>query len=243
MKTTWHGFEADEFEFEGRKAIVVFPKKPEPEENWTLKTEYWNAFPETEIALLHRGFHAAYLQNKSRFAPPEDCDAKARFVSYLHTTYGLRDKCVPVGMSCGGAHAVSFCGTHPDAVACMFIDAPVLNYCSFPGKIDESEQCMVWKDEFLKAYPGVTRAGLLCFERHPMNWIPALKAHKIPILMLYGTEDQTVLYSENGQLMEEAYADAPELLTVIPRPAQGHHPHGIPWDPTVIVDFIIHHTR
>ena len=59
MKTTWHGFEAEEFEFEGRKAVLVFPKTPEAEGNWTLKTEYWNAFPETELALLNRGFHAA----------------------------------------------------------------------------------------------------------------------------------------------------------------------------------------
>lgn len=243
MKTTWFDFAAEEFEFEGRKAILVFPKTPEKEGNWTLKTEYWGAFPETEIALLNHGFHVAYLENSSRFAPPEDCDAKARFVTHLHKTYGLRDKCVPVGMSCGGAHAVTFGGTHPNAVACMFIDAPVLNYCSFPGKINVPVQREVWENEFTKTYPGVTRADLLGFDRHPMRWIPTLKAHKIPILMLYGTEDQTVLYSENGQLMEEAYADTPALLTVIPRPAQGHHPHGIPWKPDVIVDFIVKHTR
>ncbi len=243
MQTEWHGFKAEEFEFEGRKAIVAFPHKAEPERNWTFKTEYWGAFPETELALLERGFHAAWLENSSRFAPSKNCDIKARFVTWMHEHYGLRDKCVPVGMSCGGAHAVWFGGVHPEAVACMFIDAPVLNFCSCPGRINDPTMLEMWEKEFVLAYPGITRAGLLQFPYHPMNQISNLKAHKIPILMLYGTEDQTVPYHENGKWMEDEYADTPGLLTVIPRPSQGHHPHGIPWDPSVIVDFIIKHTR
>lgn len=243
MQTEWHSFKAEEFEFEGRKAALVFPHQPEPERNWTLKTEYRDAFPETELALLDKGFHVAWLANTSRFAPPTDSDAKARFVAWLHQKYNLRDQCVPVGMSCGGAHAVMLGGMHPEAVACMFIDAPVLNYCSCPGRPNDAVMRDMWEQEFTKAYPGITRADLLSFEHHPMNQIKSLKAHKIPILMLYGTEDQTVPYSENGQWMEEAYADTPNLLTVVPRPSQGHHPHGIPWNPTPIVDFIIRNTR
>ena len=234
----WHGFECTEFEFEGRDASIVFPKKADEKKNWTLKTEYKEAFPETEIALLENGFHAAYLQNTSRFATKEDCDAKARFVKYISEKYGLRSKCVLIGMSCGGAHAVNFGGFYPQCVLGMFIDAPVLNFCSFPGKIGAGYE-EIWENEFVKAYPGITRAKLLNFENHPMNKIDVLKEHKIPVLMVYGTEDLTVLYNENGKIMEEEYRDAPELLTVIPRICQGHHPHGIPSDPQKICDYIL----
>ena len=44
--------------------------------------------------------------------------------------------------------------------------------------------------------------------------------------MLYGTEDQLVKYNVNGKLLEMEYAEAPELLTVIQRYLNGHHPHG-----------------
>jgi len=33
----WHGFESDEFEFEGRKAVLVFPRETDPGRNWLLK--------------------------------------------------------------------------------------------------------------------------------------------------------------------------------------------------------------
>ena len=56
----------------------------------------------------------AFLRNQTRFATREDCDAKARFAHFLRENYGLRDKCVPVGFSCGGAHAVNFCGAYPE---------------------------------------------------------------------------------------------------------------------------------
>ena len=223
-ESLWHGFKQIEFEFEGHDAILVFPKE-KANGNWTLKTEYWDAFPNTEIELLNRGFHAAYLKNISRFATKEDCDAKAHFVKFLSEKYGLRDKCVPVGMSCGGAHAVNFAGYHPECVACMFIDAPVLNFLDFPGRLDKYEG--IWEKEFLKAY------------EQPMNRIPSLIEHRIPIIMLYGTEDCTVEYNMNGRIFAEAYEGHEDLLTVIPRVCQGHHPHGLFDNPEKLADLIM----
>lgn len=236
--TNWNGFECKEFEFEGREAMVVFPEKADKNRNWSLKTEYRDAFPETEIELLKRGFHVAWLKNTTRFATKEDCDAKARFADFLKEEYNLRDKCVTVGMSCGGAHAVNFAGFYPEKVACMFIDAPVLNFMSFPGKIGHGMCEEVWNNEFVKAYPGITRTKLLNFDNHPIGKVSILKEHRIPIIMVYGVEDETVYYSENGKLLELEYADSPELLKVIPRIAQGHHPHGLLGDSYMIADFI-----
>lgn len=243
-ETLWHGFKQVEFEFEGRYASLCLPNSKEKASGrWTLKCEYKDAFPETELELLKKGFHAAYLENSSRLAPRADCDAKARFVKFLAENYGLKEFCVPIGMSCGGAHAVRLAGFYPELCECMFIDAPVLNYLSFPGKLGNAEYESVWENEFLKTYPDMNRARLTGFSEHPLNMADALIENKIPILMLYGTEDKTVPYNENGAILEEAYKAFPELLTVISRNFQGHHPHGIPGDPSLIVDFIINHTK
>lgn len=237
----WNGFACKSFLFEEREAYLVFPKQSGEGRYWALKTEYRNAFPEAEIALLNLGFHVAFLKNQTRFATREDCDAKARFAAYLHQTYGLNEKCVPIGMSCGGAHAVNFAGYYPELIQCMFIDAPVLNFLSYPGKLGKNGHEKVWNAEFVKAYPGITRAGLLQFENHPLCHLSILKQHRIPVLMVYGTEDDVVPFEENGRIMELEYADAPDLLCVIPRVGEGHHPHGFPSNPEKITDFILEH--
>ena len=125
-------FRQIEFEFEGRYATLVFP--PEGTENgrWMLKTEYFGAFPSVEIKLLRKGYHLAYLRNVNRIGTDIDTDAKARFAEFLHMSYGLSQKCVPVGMSCGGLQAVNFAAKYPSLVSVLYLDAPVMNFLSWP---------------------------------------------------------------------------------------------------------------
>ncbi len=234
----WNPFKIEEFEFEGRPANIVFPEKANAKKSWTIKTEYRDAFPETEIELLKRGYHVAFIKNSSRWAPKIDCDVKARFVKYVSEKYGLSDKCIPIGMSCGGAHAVNFAGFYPECVKCMYIDAPVLNFASAPGSFYNETRRLRWETEFVKAYPGIKRAEILNFDNHPINKAPILIENNIPILMLYGTDDTVIHYYDNGMLLEEYYADHPGLLTVIKRESQGHHPHGFPSRPDIVADWI-----
>lgn len=238
MKEIWFGYSAERFSFEGRDAIVVFPREVRAGAPWLLKTEYWGAFPDVELRLLEQGFHVAYVQNKNRWSTREACDTKARFVKYISEAYHLNPKCVPLGMSCGGGYAVKFGGMYPDLIACMYIDAPVLNFCSIPGKPGEAQYASMWEDEFIHAYPGIKRCHLPGFGEHPICFADALVNHEIPVLLVYGKEDRTVLYEENGLLLEEAYAGT-GLLTTIGVAARGHHPHGMIGDNQIIVDFIL----
>ena len=242
---TWNGYPCETFSFEGKEAVLVFPEKPDQQKNWTLKTEYWGAFPETEIALLKEGFHAAFLTNRTRWASKDDCDAKEHFCGYLQEHYGLRDRCVPVGMSCGGAHAVNFAGYYPERIVCMFLDAPVMNFVDLPGKCGSPFCEQLWDEEFIKAYPGISRVDLFSFDNHPIAKAPVLIGHRIPIVMSHGTEDETVPYDQHGRLLRDAYRDAglSDFLLDLPRYYQGHHPHGFPDDPKPIVDFILRYSR
>ena len=239
MNEIWNGFKCENFEFEGFKAIIVFPENPVGK--LALKVEYWGAFPDIEINLLKNGFHLAYIKNISRFATKEECDIKARFVKYLAEKYSLSEKCVPVGMSCGGAHAVRFAGLHPELISCVYIDAPVLNYSSYPGKIGNENCERVWNNEFIKAYPGIKRCQLVNFSEHPLCQAESIIKNKIPVLMVYGTEDCTVIYDENGKLFEEAF-EGTDLLTTIAVGCRGHHPHGMIGSNERIVNYILEHS-
>ena len=81
------------------------------------------------------GFHLCYVENQSCFATKADCERKSRLVRFVSKKYGLRDKCITIGYSCGGAHAVNFAGFFPECVSGLFIDAPVLNFCDYPGRV------------------------------------------------------------------------------------------------------------
>ena len=237
---SWFGYQIERFQFEDREASIVFPETPREGHPWALKTEYWGAFPDVELKLLEQGFHVAFVKNKNRWFTRDECGAKARFVRFVTETYGLNPKCVPVGMSCGGGYAVKFAGLYPELVACLFIDAPVLNLCSIPGKPGNATYESMWNNEFVNAYPGLQRWQLPGSQEHPICQADSIIAHRIPTILVYGLEDQTVIYEENGKLLEEAMADT-GLLKVIPVGARGHHPHGLIGDNKPIVDFILEH--
>lgn len=238
---TWFGYEMTRFTFEDREAIIVFPKSVRSGSPWALKTEYWNAFPDVEVRLLEQGYHVAYVKNNHRWFTREECDAKARFVRFVSKTYGLNSKCVPIGMSCGGGYAVKFGGMYPELIQCMYIDAPALNFCSIPGNLGVPLCETLWEEEFIYAYPGIKRYQLPGCQEHPLCFADSLVAHRIPVLIVYGKEDQTVLYEENGKLLADAY-EGTGLLTTIAVNSRGHHPHGMIGDNSVIVDYILKHS-
>lgn len=223
-KKSFYGFACEEFEFEDTTGIVVSPDS-NSNSKIVFKTEYWGAFPELEIELLKRGFHLVYVKNNNRLANRSNCDLKARFIQYVSQKYNLDCKCILVGMSCGGAQAINFAAYHPEFASCLVMDAPVVNFLDFPGKYNKYED--IWDKEFAQAYPNVKRSDLFTLQDNPINNIPKLIENRFPIIMLYGTEDMTVDYFSNGKFIEEAYSENDELLTIIPRSFQGHHPHGL----------------
>ncbi len=241
MSELWHGYFVELFVFEGQEAIIVHPKEGTSIRRLAVKTEYWNEFADTEIALVENGFHLCYLKNKNRWGIAEDLDRKARFVQYVADSYGLNQKAVPVGMSCGGLIAIKFAAKYPQLVSCMYLDAPVLNYMSCPcgfgiGSPLGGDRGV---DEILNAL-NLTLSELISYREMPMDQLPLLVKHKIPVVMVAGDADMIVPYEENGILLQKAYESASIPIQVFMKPGCGHHPHGLE-DYRPVVDFILSH--
>ncbi len=231
-RSIWNGFERIDLLFEDRKAIVVFPKKAD-QNKWLFKTEYFDAFPGFELEMLQRGYHLAYMENKTRWCLPDDIDAKERFAAYLEKTYGLQPKCVPVGMSCGGMHAVYFAAKYPDRIAGLYIDAPVMNLLSCPCGMGDADDSMY--AEF-NAATGFTKSMMLNYRSHPIDVADKLIAHHIPVFLVCGDSDRVVPYHENGKLLYEKYMEAGGDITLVLKPGCDHHPHGLE-DHAKLVEF------
>ncbi len=232
---TWKGYSIIEDTFMGREYVLVLPKEGTANGKWILKTEYFNAFPEVEIAFLEKGWHVAHIHNVSRWCPDEVTDTQAAFVGQIHKTYGLCEKCVPVGMSCGGMQAIFLGAKYPETISCMFIDAPVVNLLSCPfGLGNKKTPSMV--DEFIQ-HRKMDKIQMLSFRHHPLDYLPQLVENKIPTIMVVGDSDTVVPYEENGLLLKEAYEKAGNILETYIVPGKDHHPHCME-DNTPIIHFI-----
>src|ERR1700724_2988685 len=105
-----------------RRCIVVVPKKPAPGNPWSWRGCYWDHQPQSEVELLRRGFHIAFV------APAPGRQGKAWDVWYKFLTenHGLAKKAAFIGMSKGGVNAFNWGGVNPDKVACIYADNPAV---------------------------------------------------------------------------------------------------------------------
>lgn len=224
LETDWYGYKCLEFTFHQRKAKLVCPKSVCEGNKWLLKTEYFGAFPGFELEMLKKGFHVAYVQNQTRWHDASDDDMKEMFCDFLHREFQLNEKCLPVGMSCGGMHAVYFASRYPERIAGLYLDAPVLNLLSCPAGVGLAGDDMY--DEFVRD-TGMTKSQLINYRNHPIDHAEVLVSKKIPVFLVAGDSDKVVPYVENGQLLYEYYEKHGGDITQIVKEGVDHHPHGL----------------
>ncbi len=235
-------FECIEFRFDGHDAEIMLPKIKADNPTLLIKTEYSWAFPETEAELLNRGYFRAYIDNDNRWGTDEDLDRKAEFVRYVIEKYDLAPKCVPIGMSCGGLSAIKFAAKYPELTACLYLDAPVVNYMSCPCGFGRGNSLNTDYSEILDALGLSTIGELMAYRDMPLDRIPELVSAKIPTILVAGDSDLTVPYDENGIFLERAYRNAGVDIEVHIKPGCEHHPHGLD-DTAIVADFIEKYTK
>jgi pimeloyl-ACP methyl ester carboxylesterase len=233
----WHGFVRLDFVVAGRPCILVAPKAAAPGRPWIWRTEFFDHEPQVDVALLERGWHVAYMDAKDMYGGPKAMALFGPFYARLVAYYGLSQRVVLEGLSRGALYAVNFAATHPTRVAALYLDAPVLDILSWPGRNRESKE---WKD-CLAAY-GLSEESLPAFRGNPINRVGLIANGKIPILVVAGDADTTVPLAENGGLLEKRYKELGGTIEMIIKPGVGHHPHSLT-DPTPIVNFILQNAK
>lgn len=243
MEDKWMGYQCKKLQFEEHEAVIVYPEEGTANGYLAVKALYWGAFPEAiEIPLLENGFHLCYIKKDTRFGTDEDLDRMARFLRCVQAECGLQSKCVLVGMSCGGMISIKMAARYPELVKCLYIDAPVVNYMSWPCGfgIGNGPNAQDKYSEIFKALGMKDLSQIMACRDMPLDKLPALVANRIPVVMVSGDSDQTVPYCENGAFLEKAYKDAGVDIEVYIKPGADHHPHGLA-DPKVLLDFIMKH--
>jgi len=243
-RSQWQGFDRYDFEFEGKPAIVVMPQQPLPGKPWAWRGEFFGAFANADVALVRKGFHLAYLSVPDLFGSPQAVSAWNNFYAELTGKYGLAKKVALIGLSRGGLYCYNWAAANPEKVACIYADAPVCDFKSWPGGklkgLGKGEGSAGDWAKLLTAYHFKSDAEAIAYRGNPVDNLKPLAAAHIPLLHVYGEADTVVPWPENTGVIARRYRELGGDITLIPKPVVGHHPHGLE-DPTPIVDFILKH--
>ncbi|MEY4688549.1 MAG: hypothetical protein RIR76_2572 [Verrucomicrobiota bacterium] len=231
-RSEWNGFTRLDFTVAGRPCLLVLPAQPAPGRPWIWRTEFFGHQPQADQALLALGWHVAYMDAKNLYGAPKAMAWFGQFYAHLVVQFELSSRVVLEGFSRGGLYAINFALAHPRRVAALYLDAPVLDIRSWPGRNPQSKE---WA-QCLEAY-GLNEESLAKF-RGPLERLRTLAAAGVPILSVCGEADRVVPFAENTAVLEKRYRELGGAIEVILKPGVDHHPHSLA-DPAPIVDFIV----
>jgi len=82
-KSSFYSYDRYDFVYGGRASIVVAPKTAAPGKPWIWRARFFGHEPQTDIALLERGYHLVYADVAGLYGSPEAVAIWDRFYAYL----------------------------------------------------------------------------------------------------------------------------------------------------------------
>jgi len=238
--SSWEGYERLDFTVDGRASHLILPKAAAAGRPWIWRTEFFGHEPQADLALLAKGFHVAYTNMQNLYGAPPAIAHMAAFHTHVRTAYDLSEKVVLEGFSRGGLFALNFAIAHPDKTACLYLDAPVCTFHSWPAGFGKGKGSPTDWERCKSVYGLADDAAARAYPLNPVDNLTTLAAAKIPILSVCGDADQVVPLEENSALLKTRYTALGAPMELITKPGVDHHPHSLK-DPTPIVDFILKH--
>jgi acetyl esterase/lipase len=239
-QSQWNGFTRFDFEVDGKPVLVVAPDKPAAGNPWVWHGEFFGHKPQPDIALLKRGFHIAYMSVPDMLGAPPAVAYWNAFYHELTDKYGLAKKPALVGLSRGGLYCYNWAAANPTQVACIYGDAPVCDFKSWPGGRGKGNGSPRDWQLVLSQYGFKDEAAALAYDKNPVDNLAPLAAAGVPLLHVYGEADDAVPWDENTGVVAKRYRQLGGSIELIAKPGVGHHPHGLD-DSTPIVEFIARH--
>jgi len=237
---TWNGFVLLDSTLNGVSFKVVFPKTANKNRDWIWHARFWGHEPQTDIALLEKGFHLVYIEVGGLFGCEKAIRIWDDFYAFATKKYNLNYKVVLEGMSRGGLIIFNWGNRNAEKVACIYGDAPVCDIKSWPGGKGIGPGSETDWQICLEVY-GFTEQIALHFNGNPIDHMENIAAKKVPVLCVVGDADEVVPVSENTALLKERLKTLGWKMEIINKPGIGHHPHSLK-DPKPIVDFILKNT-
>jgi len=236
----WHGYRILDSTLNGRDFKVAFPENANKNRDWIWRARFWGHEPQTDLALLGQGFHVAYIDVAGLFGNDEAVSIWDGFYSMVTEKYHLNPRVVLEGMSRGGLIIYNWANRNAEKVACIYGDAPVCDFKSWPMGLGTGSGSEPALKACLSVY-GFDEEEAIAFKGNPVDHMENIARAQVPILHVVGDADEVVPVSENTDMLKTRLNELGWDLNLIHKPGVGHHPHSLA-DPKPIVDFILIHT-
>ena len=230
----WHSGTRHDYKIDGRDAIVVVPDSCAALKPWIWRPAFFGAFASVDSALLAKGWHIAYYDVTHCYGSDPSVAWAKDFYDDAVERFGLNRKVAVEGFSRGGYFCFAWAEKYPETVASLYLDAPVCDIFSWPGRERQPE---LWKD-FLENWGLSDDAVGDDFRGNALQRLPAIARHKIPIIAVCGGADTVVPYEDNFEKVRRRYQELGGPVELILKPECGHHPHSLS-DPEPVVDFLV----
>lgn len=233
----FHGYQGIEFTNEGNQCFVVQPHAEAAGKPWVIRARFWGHEPQTDIELLEKGFYVVYCDVSNLYGSPQAIERWNSFYKRMRKA-GFHRKAVLEGMSRGGLIVYNWAAQNPEKVACIYADAPVMDFKSWPMGKGTSDGSVGDTQQLLKAYGFANEQEALDWKQNPVDCATVIAKAGIPVIHVVGDADQVVPVAENTTVFEERLQKLGHPLIVIHKPGVGHHPHSLN-NPESIVRFVL----
>jgi sialidase-1 len=196
--------------------------------------------------LLSEGFHVVYVNTDNMFGSPDAVEVWNRFYSFLTTKMQLNKKVALEGVSRGGLFVYNWAKQNPDKVNCIYAEAPVCDFKSWPGGFGKGKGSEADWERLKKEYGFTSDEEAKNYADNPVDNLNELALAKVPILHMIGLNDEVVPPEENTLTLVHRYIKLGGPATVIPctegkQDLFGHH---FPIEtPRLGADFIKYYTE
>ncbi|WP_337040601.1 SGNH/GDSL hydrolase family protein [Emticicia sp. 17c] len=223
----WHGFEKISFLLDGTPAYYVKPPKALAGNPWVWRAHFPDWHTTMDSLLLQKGFYVAYINTNDRFGDSQAMLKWDDFYHYLTQDLSFAPKLALEGVSRGGLYVYGWAKRNPEKVSCIYTEAAVCDFKSWPGGKGKSKRDeKAWK-QLLDVY-GFSEEQAIAYDNNPIDHLEGLAAYKVPLLHVISLNDKLVPPDENTFPLVEKYQQlgGPAYVYTMSRGAQtleGHH--------------------
>lgn len=226
--TDWFGFRRVFFTVAGKEGFLTEPKIAQAGKPWIWRASFPDFHAEIDQALLAVGWHIGYLETGEMLGSDSALDLWDAFYDEVTKNRGLAARPALEAVSRGGLYAFRYAARHPERIAALYADTPVLDIKSWPGGKGKGVGApSVWKIAF-ERYGFSSETEALAYAKNPLDLLPVLAKSKIPLRHVISLNDKVVPAEENtleAQRRLKKRGVSMELVTVAEGTpeSQGHH--------------------
>lgn len=221
----WHGYEKQSFKVDGVSAYVVAPKIAAPGRPWVWRTSFPDYQPVVDIELIRSGYHIGYVEILDLLGADPALDLMDKFYAKVRKQWGLAEKPALEPCSRGGLPAYRYAARHPERIACIYGDVPVMDFKSWPLQHPASK-ITDWP-KVMKAYGLTNEAEAMAYPNNPIDQLAPIAKARIPIRHVISLNDRMVPPEQNtleAKRRLEKLGSSLEVVSVKEGNAlEGHH--------------------